>query len=341
MARITLTTGRLVKRSLVTLALAFWAAPVVLTPAQAQFGSIFSDPPPRPPQDVPDSRPLPPIDRGPGGQPYYPSRNDANRARADQPPAQPLDTPMSLPPQSRPGGGTIQSQSLPPPPGVAVAPPRGNAQTQGAPQLGTAAPGTTPANVLPGLPPGIRQPPGTPQQANTAPQGGTGQQPPAAAAPPPSDEVVVEPPPQRIANPTAVFSGLDKITGRIISFDVAINETVQFGALQVTPRVCYSRPPTETPNTDAFVEVDEVTLKGEIKRIFSGWMFAASPGLHAVEHPIYDVWLTDCKGNQSPSVADAGPAADGPPRIAVKLPRPRPRIPSSAMVPSLNPALRP
>ena len=109
---------------------------------------------------------------------------------------------------------------------------------------------------------------------------------------------MVAPSPQRINNPTAVFSGLDKITGRIISFDVAINETVQFGALQVTPRVCYSRPPTETPNTDAFVEVDEMTLQGEIKRIFTGWMFAASPGLHAVEHPIYDVWLTDCKGGQ-------------------------------------------
>ena len=117
--------------------------------------------------------------------------------------------------------------------------------------------------------------------------------------------MVVEPPAQRIVNPTAVFSGLDKITGRIISFDVAINETVQFGALQVTPRVCYSRPPTETPNTDAFVEVDEVTLQGEIKRIFTGWMFAASPGLHAVEHPIYDVWITDCKGGQAPTVADA------------------------------------
>ena len=129
-----------------------------------------------------------------------------------------------------------------------------------------------------------------PQPANTAPQSG--------------DAVVVAPSPQRIVNPTAVFSGLDKITGRIISFDVAINETVQFGALQVTPRVCYSRPPTETPNTDAFVEVDEVTLQGEIKRIFTGWMFAASPGLHAVEHPIYDVWITDCKGGQAPTVAE-------------------------------------
>ena len=139
-------------------------------------------------------------------------------------------------------------------------------------------------------------------------------------APQPGDEVVVEPPPQRIANPTAVFSGLDKITGRITSFDVAINETVQFGALQVTPRVCYSRPPTETPQTDAFVEVDEVTLQGEIKRIFTGWMFAASPGLHAVEHPIYDVWLTDCKGGKNPAVAEVPPSAAG----SRKQPAPKP-----------------
>ena len=88
---------------------------------------------------------------------------------------------------------------------------------------------------------------------------------------------------------------LDKITGRIINFDVYINETVQFGALQVTPRVCYSRPPTEEPQTDAFVEVDEITLNRKIQRIFTGWMFAASPGLHAVDNAVYDVWLTDCK----------------------------------------------
>ncbi len=100
---------------------------------------------------------------------------------------------------------------------------------------------------------------------------------------------------ERIANPTAAFSGLDKISGRIIMFEVALNETVQFGALQVTPRACYTRPPTETQNTTAFVEVDEITLKSEIRRIFSGWMFANSPGLNAVEHPIYDVWLIDCK----------------------------------------------
>ncbi|MDQ0324696.1 hypothetical protein J2R99_000545 [Rhodopseudomonas julia] len=100
-----------------------------------------------------------------------------------------------------------------------------------------------------------------------------------------------------IKNPVAVFRGLDKITGRIITFDVRIDETVQFGALQVTPRVCNTRPPTEPEQTTAFVEIDEITLSNEVQRIFTGWMFASSPGLHAVEHPVYDVWLVNCKAS--------------------------------------------
>jgi len=100
----------------------------------------------------------------------------------------------------------------------------------------------------------------------------------------------------KISNPVAVFDGLDKITGRIISFEVAINETVQFGTLQITPRACYSRPPTDAPQTDAFAQIDELDEQSKVKRIFSGWMFADSPGLHGVEHPIYDIWLIACKG---------------------------------------------
>jgi len=100
---------------------------------------------------------------------------------------------------------------------------------------------------------------------------------------------------QRIENRVAEFSGIDKITGRIIKFDVYINETVQFGALQVTPKVCYSRPVSQTPKTTSFIEVDAITLDRKIERIFTGWMFADSPGLNAVEHPVYDIWLTSCK----------------------------------------------
>ena len=117
----------------------------------------------------------------------------------------------------------------------------------------------------------------------------------------------------KVKNPVAVFSGLDKITGRTTSFDVYIGETVQFGALQVTPRVCYSRDQTEAQKIDGFVEVDEITLDRKIRRIFTGWMFAASPGLNAVDHPIYDVWLTDCKQSSDvPAPAETKSAADDP-----------------------------
>jgi hypothetical protein len=191
--------------------------------------------------------------------------------------------PPGPPPSARRPQQQIQSEPLPPPPG-------GGRQQEAA--------------QPPSLPPGVRAPRGTPQPANTTPQ--------------PGDEVIAAPPTQKIPNQTAVFSGLDKITGRIISFDVALGETVQFGALQVVPRVCYTRPPTEAAATDAFVEVSEVTLQGEVRRIFSGWMFAASPGLNAVEHPIYDVWLTDCKQPtvnvaQQPAPPQLG--LQGPPQV--------------------------
>ena len=129
------------------------------------------------------------------------------------------------------------------------------------------------------------------------------------------------PPSKRIVHPTAHFSGLDKITGRIINFPVDIGETVQFGALQLTTRACYTRPAEEAANTDAFVEVDEVTLQGEVKRIFTGWMFAGSPGLHAVEHPIYDLWLTDCRGGSQAVATGATaepPAAQPQPKAQPK-----------------------
>ena len=100
----------------------------------------------------------------------------------------------------------------------------------------------------------------------------------------------------RVENPVAEFTGLDKITGRTITFDVYIDETVQFGALQVTPRACLTAGEGEEPRTDSYVDVDEITLDRTIRRIFSGWMFAESPGLNAVEHAVYDVWLKDCKG---------------------------------------------
>jgi hypothetical protein len=146
-------------------------------------------------------------------------------------------------------------------------------------------------------------------------------------APPPPDDEVIGPPTKRIVHPTALFSGLDKITGRIINFPVDIGETVQFGALQLTTRACYTRPAEEAANTDAFVEVDEVTLQGEVKRIFTGWMFASSPGLHAVEHPIYDLWLTDCRGGNQVVAADGTALPEQPQQKAQPKAQPKQKQP--------------
>lgn len=98
-----------------------------------------------------------------------------------------------------------------------------------------------------------------------------------------------------ISNSVAAFAALDKVTGRVSPLEIRMGQTVTFGALKVTARACYTNPPTEAPETAAFIEVDELLLDGSARRIFTGWTFAESPGLHAVEHPTFDLWLTSCK----------------------------------------------
>ncbi|MGE5200691.1 MAG: DUF2155 domain-containing protein [Acidobacteriota bacterium] len=106
------------------------------------------------------------------------------------------------------------------------------------------------------------------------------------------------PAPSPSAPMVAVLQGLDKTTARVTSFEAPIGETVTFGTLRVTARACNKRPPEEPPNTTAFLEIDEVHPQepgAPPVRLFSGWMFASSPALSAMEDPIYDVTLLDCK----------------------------------------------
>lgn len=268
--------------------------------AQAQIGNIFSDQPLRPPGAIPRGSPPP------QGAP------DDDEEVPELPRGRLLPTPNRPPPgQGVPPPGSVSSQPLAPPPGTSVVPQNQPPGIAVAPPQPAAPGGPAVANApnpLPGLPPGQKQPKSVPG---------------APATLQPGDEVVSEPPATKITNKKASFSGLDKITGRIINFDEDIGETVQFGALRVKTDACYTRPSTEAANTDAFVEVDEITLQGEVKRIFSGWMYAASPGLHGVEHPIYDIWLTDCKGpDQTIVSAQPDPPKPLPPPPAQKRPPP-------------------
>jgi len=289
-------------------------------PARAQIGNIFSDPAPRPPGAIPR-----------GNQPMPPPDDEEDVPELPQ--GRLLPTPnRPLPGQGVPPPGAVQSQPLAPPSGTTIIPQNpqpGIAVAPRQPDQGGVAAAPPAGNPMPGSPGG--------RQSKSVPQ--------APATLQPGDEVVTEPPAQKIINKKASFSGLDKITGRIINFEEDIGETVQFGALRVKTDACYTRPATEAANTDAFVEVDEITLQGEVKRIFSGWMFAASPGLHGVEHPIYDIWLTDCKNPDTTVVSNqpADPPKPAPPppptaqkRAAPKQQAARPQAPPPNPVPAVR-----
>lgn len=100
--------------------------------------------------------------------------------------------------------------------------------------------------------------------------------------------------------------GLDKVTARIVELELPEDKPVRFGSLVITSRHCQSRPPEEPPETFAFLEIEDVQ-DAEPTDIFTGWMIASSPALHALEHPVYDIWVVGCRREALPPLpADAG-----------------------------------
>ena len=146
------------------------------------------------------------------------------------------------------------------------------------------------AQAVPQIKPSIPNPPAAPTETPppAAPQGGT----------------------------ALVMRGLDKITGRPTGITAQIGKPVQFATLTITAHFCYSTPPSETPETAAFVQIEDHRPDQASRRIFSGWMYASSPGLNGVEHPLYDVWVISC--NNAPAQAVAANTSTAP--VKVKAP---------------------
>lgn len=101
--------------------------------------------------------------------------------------------------------------------------------------------------------------------------------------------------------PHAVLQGLDKVTARISTFPAPIGKIVTFGSLRIVARTCRKRPPEEPPESSAYLEIEEVKPGEDAAKLFNGWMFASSPALSSLEHPVYDVWVTDCKNSSKSS----------------------------------------
>jgi hypothetical protein len=143
----------------------------------------------------------------------------------------------------------------------------------------------------------------------------------AASAPATPDATAPEtppaPPPPLADAPgtTLLLRGLDKITGKPTNIVAPIGKTVQFATLTITARYCYSTPPSETPETSAFIQIDDHRPDQKERRVFSGWMYASSPGLNGMQHPLYDVWVINCS-NGAPNTPVAAMSSTAPVKVA-------------------------
>lgn len=99
---------------------------------------------------------------------------------------------------------------------------------------------------------------------------------------------------------TVLLQGMDKVTARVWSFEAPVGRTVRFGTLQIVVQKCERTPPEEPPESTAYLDIYEAKQGEERHDLFHGWMFASSPGLNGLEHPVYDVWVLDCKLNAKP-----------------------------------------
>jgi len=166
---------------------------------------------------------------------------------------------------------------------IAVA--QSQAQTSPNVDLAPAAPAKTPA--IPAPPPSV-----------------TGPAVPAANPAAPAQDATAAPPPAAPQGGTQLLlRGLDKITGRPTNITAPIGKPVKFATLTITARYCYSTPPSETPETTAFVQIDDHRPDQPARRVFSGWMYGSTPGLNGVQHPLYDVWVISCNNAPAQAVA--------------------------------------
>ncbi len=101
----------------------------------------------------------------------------------------------------------------------------------------------------------------------------------------------------------AILQGLDKTTARVSTIEAPLGLPARFGTLQIVARACHKKPPTETPESTAFLEIVDIRPDSPAISVFTGWMFASSPSVSAMEHPVYDVWVIDCRLVAAPEAA--------------------------------------
>jgi hypothetical protein len=138
----------------------------------------------------------------------------------------------------------------------------------------------------------------------------------------------------------AILRGLDKISGRAIDISAPSGVPVRFGSLTITVRYCYTVPPEEPPETAAFLQIDDGKPGEKPVRMFSGWMFASTPALNGLEHPVYDVWVITCKTDEPVTPPGETSAAGAPSDIPPPPAAPGDETPAASRGLPANPSSR-
>ncbi len=112
----------------------------------------------------------------------------------------------------------------------------------------------------------------------------------------------------------AVLQGLDKTTARVSTIEAPLDQPARFGTLRIVARACHKKPPTETPESTAFLEIVDIRPDSPAVPVFTGWMFASSPAVSAMEHPVYDIWVVDCRVIAAPEAGAPATPDLGEPR---------------------------
>ena len=110
-----------------------------------------------------------------------------------------------------------------------------------------------------------------------------------------SEAQEVAPLPPGSATEFAVLRGLDKVTGRAETFDVPIGGEVDYGRLFVRVMACDQTALDEPLESAAFLQIRDPARAKDAEMVFSGWMFASSPELSAMDHVRYDIWVLSCR----------------------------------------------
>ena len=88
---------------------------------------------------------------------------------------------------------------------------------------------------------------------------------------------------------------LDKITAKVKNYEIPINTILKTGSLSIQIYACYTTLPEEVPEDYALLRIYDYLDKKNNKLIYQGWMISSSPSSTPLEHPIYDLWIKDCK----------------------------------------------